>query len=69
MLDRPQRTRGRPALNAAQAVDEDSAQVMQGARNAVAAANQIAEMAKELRTNSDNLSDRIDAFLEAVNAA
>ena len=50
-------------------MDEDSAQVMQGARNAVAAANQIAEMAKELRTNSDNLSDRIDAFLEAVNAA
>ncbi|EAP89845.1 methyl-accepting chemotaxis receptor/sensory transducer [Oceanicaulis sp. HTCC2633] len=57
------------AAQKTQAVDEDSAQVMQGARNAVAAANQIAEMAKELRTNSDNLSDRIDAFLEAVNAA
>ena len=57
------------AAQKTQAVDEDSVQVMQGAANAVAAANQIAEMASQLRTNANDLSDRIDCFLEAVNAA
>ena len=33
------------------------------------AANQIAGLTAKLKTNADDLSHRIDSFLEAVNAA
>jgi len=60
------------AQNAAQkthAVDEDSVQAMRGAEDALYAANQIAEMTATLKTSADDLSRRIDTFLEAVHAA
>lgn len=57
------------AAQKTQAVDEDSVQAMRGAENALSAANQIAGLTAKLKTNADDLSHRIDSFLEAVNAA